>query len=47
VLDEPSTARALSAVILRGLDCGALSDDEVKAAALDVAQLRRLSRPRA
>lgn len=46
VLDEPATARALAAVILRGLDCGALSDDEVTAAALDVKQLRRLSRPR-
>ena len=47
VLDEPATARALAAVILRGLDCGALSDEEVAAAALDVKQLRRLSRPRA
>ena len=43
VVDEPATARALSAVILRGLDCGALSEAEVP---LDVPQLRRLSRPR-
>ncbi|GAA3385985.1 DUF6986 family protein [Cryptosporangium minutisporangium] len=47
VVDEPATARALSTVILRGLDCGALTEEEVAAVALDVAQLRRLSRPRA
>ena len=29
VLDEPATARALAAFLLRGLDCGALSDAEV------------------
>ena len=27
VLDEPATARALAAFLLRGLDCGALDDD--------------------
>ncbi len=32
VLDEPATARALAGVVLRGLDCGALDDDEVGAA---------------
>jgi citrate lyase beta subunit len=32
VLDEPATARALAAVVLRGLDCGAVDDDEVRAA---------------
>ena len=32
VLDEPATARALATVVLRGLDCGALDDDEVHAA---------------
>jgi hypothetical protein len=32
VLDEPATARALAAVILRGLDCGATDDAEVRAA---------------
>ena len=31
VLDEPATARALADFLLRGLDCGALSDDEVAA----------------
>ncbi|GAA0254472.1 DUF6986 family protein [Cryptosporangium japonicum] len=43
VVDEPATARALSAVILRGLDCGAFTEDEVP---LDVPALRQLSRPR-
>ena len=28
-MDEPATARALSGYLLRGLDCGALDDDEV------------------
>jgi hypothetical protein len=32
VLDEPATARALAGVVLRGLDCGAVDDDEVRAA---------------
>jgi len=31
VLDEPATARALAAVVLRGLDCGAVDDTEVRA----------------
>jgi citrate lyase beta subunit len=30
VLDEPATARALATVVLRGLDCGALDDAEVR-----------------
>ncbi|KIF66471.1 aldolase [Streptomyces sp. AcH 505] len=29
VMDEPATAKALSGYLLRGLDCGALDDDEV------------------
>ncbi|SET73739.1 DUF6986 family protein [Geodermatophilus poikilotrophus] len=32
VLDEPATARALATVVLRGLDCGALDDGEVRTA---------------
>jgi citrate lyase beta subunit len=32
VLDEPATARALAGVLLRGLDCGAVDDEEVRAA---------------
>jgi citrate lyase beta subunit len=30
VLDEPATARALAAVVLRGLDCGAVDDADVR-----------------
>jgi citrate lyase beta subunit len=32
VLDEPATARALATVVLRGLDCGAVDDAEVRGA---------------
>jgi hypothetical protein len=32
ILDEPATARALASVIVRGLDCGAVEIDEVRAA---------------
>jgi citrate lyase beta subunit len=32
VLDEPATVRALAMVVLRGLDCGAVDDAEVRAA---------------
>ncbi|TFV62573.1 UNVERIFIED_ORG: aldolase [Bacillus sp. AZ43] len=31
VLDEPATARALAGVVLRGLDCGAVDDADVRA----------------
>ena len=31
VLDEPATARALAGVLLRGLDCGAVDEKEVRA----------------
>jgi hypothetical protein len=31
VLDEPATARALAGVLLRGLDCGALDEDDFRA----------------
>lgn len=50
VLDEPATARALAGVVLRGLDCGALDDAEVRTAtgldrtALDGLAGRRASR---
>ncbi len=44
VLDEPATARALADFLLRGLDCGALSHDEVAAATrLDVGRLEGLA----
>ena len=32
ILDEPATARALASVIVRGLDCGAVDIEEVRAA---------------
>ncbi len=32
ILDEPATARALADFVLRGLDCGAVSPDEVTTA---------------
>jgi citrate lyase beta subunit len=44
VLDEPATARALAGVLLRGLDCGAVDDDEVRVGgSLDPAVLSRLA----
>jgi citrate lyase beta subunit len=52
VLDEPATARALATVVLRGLDCGAVDDEEVHAAggpdraALDKLAGRRPEEPR-
>jgi citrate lyase beta subunit len=46
VLDEPATARALADFVLRGVDCGALTIDEVTAATgLDQAGLAGLARP--
>ncbi|GAA2119455.1 DUF6986 family protein [Nocardioides bigeumensis] len=41
VADEPATARALADYLLRGLDCGALTEDEV---GLDRAELERLAK---
>ena len=32
VLDEPATARALAGVLLRGRDCGALDEDDIRSA---------------
>jgi citrate lyase beta subunit len=32
ILDEPATARALAAVVVRGLDCGAVDEEEVRTA---------------
>jgi citrate lyase beta subunit len=44
VLDEPATARALAAVVLRGLDCGAVDEAEILAAGgPDAALLAKLS----
>jgi citrate lyase beta subunit len=46
VLDEPATARALADFLVRGLDCGALRDDEAReATGMDAAELTALARP--
>ncbi len=47
VMDEPATARALSDFIVRGVDCGAISEAEVRdGTGLDGAGLSALARPR-
>ena len=44
VLDEPATARALAGVVLRGLDCGAVDDEEIESAGgLERAALDKLA----
>jgi len=44
ILDEPATAKALASVLIRGLDCGALSLTEISAATdLDRAALDTLA----
>ncbi len=46
VLDEPATARALADFIVRGLECGALhEDDAAQASGMSAAQLTDLARP--
>lgn len=47
VQDEPATARALSDLVVRGLDCGALLPEEVdRETGRSVEELLRLARPR-
>lgn len=47
VLDEPATARALAAFVLRGLQCGAVGADEVLASTgLTELELTHLAHPR-
>jgi hypothetical protein len=47
VLDEPATAQALAAVVVRGLDCGALDEEEVtRACGVDRAALDGFARRR-
>lgn len=47
VLDEPATMRALAGFLLRGLRCGAITDDEVAAdIGLDAAALAEWASPR-
>jgi citrate lyase beta subunit len=46
-LEEPATARALAGYLVRGLDCGAVSEDEVTGlAVLDRAAITALAGPR-
>src|SRR4029079_210464 len=45
ILDEPATARALADFLVRGLDCGALHDDETDATGMERAALTTLARP--
>ena len=45
VQDEPATVRALAAFLLRGLDCGAVTDDDVaRASGMDLSRLAELAR---
>jgi citrate lyase beta subunit len=47
VMDEPATARALAAFVLRGVQCGAVGADEVQAlAGVGIPQLTALAHPR-
>ena len=47
IMDEPATARALARFVVRGLECGALTDDEVRAATgAEPAELIRLAHPK-
>ena len=47
VMDEPATARALAAFVLRGVQCGAVGADEVQAlAGVGLPQLTALAHPR-
>lgn len=47
VLDEPATARALAAFVLRGVQCGAVGADEVLAGTgVDISRLSALAHPR-
>jgi citrate lyase beta subunit len=46
ILDEPATARALADFLVRGLECGALGDDETnRASGMTTAELTALARP--
>jgi citrate lyase beta subunit len=46
ILDEPATARALADFLVRGLECGAVREDETsRASGMAVAELGALARP--
>lgn len=47
IMDEPATARALANFVLRGVVCGAIAVEEIRAAiGIDVPQLTALAHPR-
>lgn len=47
VMDEPATARALASFVLRGVQCGAVTEVEVQdAAGIDLADLTALAHPK-
>ncbi|WP_182255155.1 DUF6986 family protein [Microbacterium esteraromaticum] len=47
IMDEPATARALARFVVRGLECGALTDDEVRSSTgASPAELTRLAHPK-
>ncbi|MGN6198033.1 DUF6986 family protein, partial [Humibacter sp.] len=47
IMDEPATARALARYVVRGLECGAVTPDEVEdAAGATPAALTRLAHPK-
>jgi citrate lyase beta subunit len=47
VMDEPATARALAAFVLRGVQCGAVGNEEIQAlAGVELSQLTALAHPR-
>jgi hypothetical protein len=47
VMDEPATARALAAFVLRGVQCGAVGAEEVLAlAGVAIPKLTGLAHPR-
>ena len=46
ILDEPATARALADFLVRGLECGALTEDEIDdSSGMTVTELTGLARP--
>jgi hypothetical protein len=46
-MDEPATARALAAFVLRGIQCGAAGADEVRElTSIGLPQLTALAHPR-
>jgi citrate lyase beta subunit len=47
VMDEPATARALAGFVLRGVQCGAVANEEIQAlAGVEPSQLTALAHPR-